>query len=102
MPTLESASLSGCNTSMNKGEKRHFPESELEIVVNDVEPRREILSGPPSAGVHMKRKEWERVWEAVHNTHTHTHTHTHTGEEVVGSASDVTPSGAPYTSKMGS
>ncbi|KAK0147386.1 hypothetical protein N1851_013149 [Merluccius polli] len=42
---------------MNKGKKRHFTESELEIVVNDVEPRREILSGPLSAGINMKRKE---------------------------------------------
>ena len=67
MPTLESASLYGCNTSMKKGKKRHFTESELEIVVNDVEPRREILSGPPSAGINMKRKgnDWERVCEAV-------------------------------------
>ena len=42
---------------MNKGKKRHFTESELEILVNDVEPRREILSGPLSAGINMKRKE---------------------------------------------
>ncbi|KAK0139731.1 hypothetical protein N1851_023364 [Merluccius polli] len=42
---------------MNKGKKRHFTESELEIVVTEVEPRREILSGPVSAGINMKRKE---------------------------------------------
>ena len=50
MPTLESA-------CMNKGKKRNFTESELEIVVNEVEPRREILFGPLSAGISMKRKE---------------------------------------------
>ena len=56
MPTLSQLALNGCNTSMNKGKKKHFTESKLEIVVNDVEPRREILSGPLSAGINIKRK----------------------------------------------
>ena len=78
MPTLESASLSGCNTSMNKGKKIHFTESELEIVVNEVETRREILSGPLSAGIHMKRtrNESERVCEAVHAVGSEQRAHT--------------------------
>ncbi|KAK0145956.1 hypothetical protein N1851_015113 [Merluccius polli] len=50
---------------MNKGKKRHFTESELEIVVNEVETRREILSGPLSAGINMKRKEMSG--SVVHN-----------------------------------
>ena len=46
---------------MNKGKKINF--TALEIVVNEVETRREILSGPLSAGINMKRKrnEWECV-----------------------------------------
>ena len=41
-----------------------------------MEPRREILSGPPSAGIHMKRKEWEHVCEAVHAVGSEQRTHT--------------------------
>ncbi|KAK0146661.1 t-SNARE domain-containing protein 1 [Merluccius polli] len=52
---------------MNKVKKRNFTESELEIVVNEVETWREILFGTLSAGINMKRtrNEWERVCEAV-------------------------------------
>ncbi|KAK0152986.1 t-SNARE domain-containing protein 1 [Merluccius polli] len=62
---------------MNKGKKRNVTESELEIVVNDVEPRREILFGTLSAGINMKRKrnEWERVCEAVNAVGSEQRTH---------------------------
>ncbi|KAK0146597.1 hypothetical protein N1851_014050 [Merluccius polli] len=41
---------------MNKGKKRNFTQSELEILVNEVETRREILFGTLSAGINLKRK----------------------------------------------
>ncbi|KAK0132158.1 hypothetical protein N1851_033044 [Merluccius polli] len=40
--------------NMNKGKKRNFTQCELEILVNEVETRREILFGTLSAGINMK------------------------------------------------
>ncbi|KAE8284740.1 Nuclear apoptosis-inducing factor 1 [Larimichthys crocea] len=52
---------------MSRGKKRNFTESELEVLINEVETRREILFGTLSTGVNTKRKrrEWEHVCEAV-------------------------------------
>ncbi|XP_027132538.1 nuclear apoptosis-inducing factor 1-like [Larimichthys crocea] len=52
---------------MSRGKKRNFTESELEVLINEVEMHREILFGTLSTGINAKRKrrEWEHVCEAV-------------------------------------
>ena len=52
---------------MSKGKKRNFNESELEVLLNEVETRRAVLFGSLSSGINTKKKkfEWECVCEAV-------------------------------------
>ncbi|XP_052464014.1 nuclear apoptosis-inducing factor 1-like [Carassius gibelio] len=49
------------------GKKRKFTESELEVLLSEVETRKHILFGTLSSGINNKRKkyEWESLAEAV-------------------------------------
>ncbi|TKS65253.1 Receptor-type tyrosine-protein phosphatase gamma [Collichthys lucidus] len=61
------------HNATNKGKKINFTESELKILVNEVE----ILFGSLSTGLNMtkKRCEWERVCEAVNAVGSEQRTH---------------------------
>ncbi|XP_067245457.1 nuclear apoptosis-inducing factor 1-like [Chanodichthys erythropterus] len=49
------------------GKKRNFTESELEVLLSEVETRKNILFGTLSSGINNKRKkyEWESLADAV-------------------------------------
>uniref|UniRef100_A0A8C5CWD2 Myb/SANT-like DNA-binding domain-containing protein n=1 Tax=Gadus morhua TaxID=8049 RepID=A0A8C5CWD2_GADMO len=53
--------------TMNRVKKRNFTESELAILLHEVEMRKHMLFGTLSTGINAKQKrnEWERVCEAV-------------------------------------
>ena len=64
---------------MNKGKKRHFTESELEIVVNDVETQRDdSLWSPVSRDQYEEKRKgvgacvWGGTCRGVRAAHTHT------------------------------
>uniref|UniRef100_A0A8C5AEI9 Myb/SANT-like DNA-binding domain-containing protein n=1 Tax=Gadus morhua TaxID=8049 RepID=A0A8C5AEI9_GADMO len=62
---------------MNRGKKRNFTESELEILLHEVEMRKHMLFGTLSTGINAKQKrsEWERVCEAVNAVGSQQRTH---------------------------
>ncbi|XP_059896290.1 uncharacterized protein LOC132448783 [Gadus macrocephalus] len=62
---------------MNRVKKRNFTESELEILVHEVEMRKHMLFGTLSTGINAKQKinEWERVCEAVNSVGSQQRTH---------------------------
>uniref|UniRef100_A0A8C5CRZ1 Myb/SANT-like DNA-binding domain-containing protein n=1 Tax=Gadus morhua TaxID=8049 RepID=A0A8C5CRZ1_GADMO len=62
---------------MNRGKKRNFTESELEILLHEVEMRKHMLFGTLSTGMNAKQKrsEWERVCEAVNAVGSQQRTH---------------------------
>uniref|UniRef100_A0A8C5C235 Myb/SANT-like DNA-binding domain-containing protein n=1 Tax=Gadus morhua TaxID=8049 RepID=A0A8C5C235_GADMO len=62
---------------MNRGKKRNFTESELEILLHEVEMRKHMLFGTLSTGTNAKQKrsEWERVCEAVNAVGSQQRTH---------------------------
>ena len=63
--------------TMNRGKKRNFTESELEILLHEVEMRKHMLFGTLSTGINAKQKrsEWERVCEAVNAVGSKQRTH---------------------------
>ena len=62
---------------MNRVKKRNFTESELEILLHEVEMRKHMLFGTLSTGINAKQKtnEWERVCEAVNAVGSQQRTH---------------------------
>ena len=62
---------------MNRGKKRNFTESELEILLHEVEMCKHMLFGTLSTGINAKQKrsEWERVCEAVNAVGSQQRTH---------------------------
>ena len=49
------------------GKKKNFAESEMEVLLSEVEARKNVLFGTPSFGISSKHKSsgWESVSEAV-------------------------------------
>ena len=58
------------------GTKKNFTESEMEMLLSEVEAHKNVLFGTPSSGISSKRKRsgWESVCEAVHAVGSEKHT----------------------------